>query len=165
MEDFINFALSSQKTWTHYKNVGEFLSENISFHCYGLVQWRLSKGLHLVNVFCQYCNGWLLRSSNIWREYTAVVVNEWAIWSALWNRPGFTAHSIFRLMVIFVLMNLKLWCQICGQNQRSIFQIFWKADTLSLKFEYRTRAIITRGLFTFYPLFEVQKRFFKKLFS
>ena len=26
---------------------------------------------------------------------------------------------------------------------------------------YRTRAIITRGLYTFYPLFEVQKRFFK----
>ena len=30
---------------------------------------------------------------------------------------------------------------------------------------YRTRAIITRGLYTFYPLFEVQKRFFKELFS
>ena len=30
---------------------------------------------------------------------------------------------------------------------------------------YRTRAIITRGLYTFYPLFEVQKRFFKGLFS
>ena len=32
-------------------------------------------------------------------------------------------------------------------------------------FDYRTRAIITRGLYTFYPLFEVQKRFFKGLFS
>ena len=30
---------------------------------------------------------------------------------------------------------------------------------------YRTRAIITRGLYNFYPLFEVQKRFFKGLFS
>ena len=29
---------------------------------------------------------------------------------------------------------------------------------------YRTRAIITRGLYTFYPLFEVQKRFFKEFF-
>ena len=108
MEDFIKFVLSSHKTWTYYKNIGEFLSENISCHCYGLVQWRLSKGLHLVNVFCQYCNGWLLRSSNIWSEYTAVVVNEWAIWSALWNRPGFIAHSIFPLLVIFVLMNLNV---------------------------------------------------------
>ena len=36
---------------------------------------------------------------------------------------------------------------------------------LSRRFEYRTRAIITRGLYTFYPLFEVQKRFFKGLFS
>ena len=31
-------------------------------------------------------------------------------------------------------------------------------------FAYRTRAIITRGLYTFYPLFEVQKRFFKGFF-
>ena len=30
-----------------------------------------------------------------------------------------------------------------------------------LKYVYRTRAIITRGLFTFYPLFEVQKTFFQ----
>ena len=30
---------------------------------------------------------------------------------------------------------------------------------------YRTRAIITRGLYIFYPLFEGQKRFFKGLFS
>ena len=29
---------------------------------------------------------------------------------------------------------------------------------------YRTRAIITRGLYTFYPIFEVQKRFFNELF-
>ena len=30
---------------------------------------------------------------------------------------------------------------------------------------YRTRAILTRGLYTFYPIFEAQKRFFKELFS
>ena len=30
---------------------------------------------------------------------------------------------------------------------------------------YRTRAIITRGLYTFYFIFEVQKRLFKELFS
>ena len=29
---------------------------------------------------------------------------------------------------------------------------------------YRTRAIITRGLYTFYPIFEGQKRFLKGLF-
>ena len=134
----MKFVLS-HKTWTCYKNVRELLSENISFHCYGLVQWRLSKGLHLVNVFCQYCNGLLLRSSNIWREYTAVVVNEWAIWSALWNRPGFTAHSFFPLMVIFVLMNLKLWCQIWCWSQRIIFQIFWKTDSCTIFFVFWVR--------------------------
>ena len=32
-------------------------------------------------------------------------------------------------------------------------------------FIYRTRAIITRGLYTFYQLFKVQKYFFKELFS
>ena len=30
---------------------------------------------------------------------------------------------------------------------------------------YRTRAIITRGLYFFNPIFEAQKRFFKELFS
>ena len=30
---------------------------------------------------------------------------------------------------------------------------------------YRTRAIITRGLHTFYPIFDGQKRLFKELFS
>ena len=30
--------------------------------------------------------------------------------------------------------------------------------------KYRTRAIITRGLYIFYPLFEGQKRFFKEVF-
>ena len=41
-------------------------------------------------------------------------------------------------------------------------------STSKIKFpafsEYRTRAIITRGLYTFYPIFESQKRFFKELF-
>ena len=40
---------------------------------------------------------------------------------------------------------------------------FCKRTSLSLK--YRTRAIITRGLYIFYPLFEGQKRFFKEVFS
>ena len=30
---------------------------------------------------------------------------------------------------------------------------------------YRMRGIITRGLYTFHPLFKVQKRFFKGIFS
>ena len=33
-----------------------------------------------------------------------------------------------------------------------------------LGISYRTRAIITRGLYTFYPVFKVQNRFFKGLF-
>jgi hypothetical protein len=32
-------------------------------------------------------------------------------------------------------------------------------------YNYRTRAIISRGLYTFYPIFEVQKRLFKEIFS
>ena len=32
-------------------------------------------------------------------------------------------------------------------------------------FNYRTRTIITRGLYTFYPIFEGQKRLLKELFS
>ena len=39
-----------------------------------------------------------------------------------------------------------------------IFALFF------VKTIYRTRAIITRGLYTFYPLFEVQKTFFQGAF-
>ena len=39
----------------------------------------------------------------------------------------------------------------------------WANAHKTFKFKYRTRAIITRGLYIFYPLFEVQKRFFKGL--
>ena len=37
--------------------------------------------------------------------------------------------------------------------------------SLDIISKYCTRIIITRGLFVFYPLFEVQKRFYKGLFS
>ena len=33
-----------------------------------------------------------------------------------------------------------------------------------IKCKYRTRAIKTRGLYTFYPIFEGQKRFFKEFY-
>ena len=44
-------------------------------------------------------------------------------------------------------------------------KIFCHFYGLVVLFIYRTRAIITRGLYIFYPLFEGQKRFFKGLFS
>ena len=37
-------------------------------------------------------------------------------------------------------------------------------DKLLTKLRYRTRAIITRGLYIFYPLFEVQKLFSRGFF-
>ena len=40
-----------------------------------------------------------------------------------------------------------------------------KWNYIITKYIYRTRTIITRGLYSFYPLFEAQKRFFKGLFS
>ena len=44
------------------------------------------------------------------------------------------------------------------------FQQTEMEHSLAQHFIYRTRAIITRGLYTFYPLFKAQKRFFKGLF-
>ena len=38
-------------------------------------------------------------------------------------------------------------------------QNFWSDS------DYRTRAIITRGLYTFYPIFEDQKRFLRSFFG
>ena len=39
------------------------------------------------------------------------------------------------------------------------------ARDLAIEFDYRTRAIITRGLYTFYPIFEGQKHLLKEFFS
>ena len=45
--------------------------------------------------------------------------------------------------------------------------MFYERDTYLLKYliKYRMRAIITRGLYIFYPILEDQKRFFKEVFS
>ena len=49
-------------------------------------------------------------------------------------------------------------------SHNKLFQ-YASTDMDKVLLKYRTRAIITRGLYTFYPLFEVQKRFFKGPFS
>ena len=43
----------------------------------------------------------------------------------------------------------------------SLYLGHWRGGPV---YVYRTRAIITRDLYTFYPLFEVQKRFFQGAF-
>ena len=60
------------------------------------------------------------------------------------------------------LAMLRLWIIILGYTKLARFGDLGKNLPT---FMYRTSAIITRGLCTFYPLFEVQKRFFKELFS
>ena len=53
-------------------------------------------------------------------------------------------------------------CNVSMQDKyksRSLDQLFFE-----YWLDYRTRTIITCGLYTFYPLFKVQKRFFKGLF-
>ena len=97
--------------------------------------------------------------------------------SALKNCTGLSAAlSSLALFVTFTTtLSLLLWyiklfikiplksnlkCKkrnLCRTKSRKIFFMLFP--------NYRTRAIITRGLYTFYPLFEVQKRFFKGLFS
>ena len=50
-------------------------------------------------------------------------------------------------------------------DKKCVYDSKKEALSSSAIFMYRTRTIITRGLYTFYPFFEVQKRFFKGLFS
>ena len=60
-----------------------------------------------------------------------------------------------------------------GFDGGTIYKNFLKIKTEVISFvvveifhysEYRMRAIITRGLYIFYPILEDQKRFFKELF-
>ena len=64
----------------------------------------------------------------------------------------------------FSVLYIRLFVQLFLNN---IWLEWQNSVSLLSKTTYnsRTRAIITRGLYTFYPLFEVQKRFFKELFS
>ena len=52
-----------------------------------------------------------------------------------------------------------------SQNEYMKSSIFWFIFWKINDFIYHTRAIITRGLYIFYPILEGQKRFFKELFS
>ena len=56
-------------------------------------------------------------------------------------------------------------CRLGGQLDDTGSQPFQKSikfdEATSMNIKYRTRAIITRGLYTFYQLFEVQKRFLR----
>ena len=51
--------------------------------------------------------------------------------------------------------------KLCSELWQFRFNIF---ELLTHQIRYRTRVIMTRGLYTFYPLFEVQKRFFSRGF-
>ena len=67
------------------------------------------------------------------------------------------------------------WRNVYSQNTTTIFFVDYTNLCVIVKMKinakmiffskYRTRAIITRGLYTFYLLFKVQKRFSKGLFS
>ena len=47
---------------------------------------------------------------------------------------------------------------------QDVFSFFMQSKVEGAKNIYRMCAIITRGLYNFYPIFEGQKRFFKELF-
>ena len=68
--------------------------------------------------------------------------------SLSWNRNTFLQLCALDLVTLLVFEKLSLNCIM----------------SLKVMIIYRMRTIITRGLYTFYPLFEVQKRFFKGLF-
>ena len=65
----------------------------------------------------------------------------------LGNRTLFQKH-------VYIIVSEHLWVY------RKFTSLFYSQIPI-----YRTRAIIPRGLYTFYLLFEGQKRFFKEVFS
>ena len=79
-------------------------------------------------------------------------------------------EELFLLSNYFCIHKYMLYLQYIDTNKQGVhWNLFTWADCLERSMhsdsDYRTSAIITRGLYTFYPLFEVQKRFFKGFFS
>jgi hypothetical protein len=95
-----------------------------------------------------------------------------------WSHKRFSVNSEVQsnLVIRNILVTLKLIlnakCSLSLWSKLSIGHGKWFLNAnlflikpfLITKFDYRMRAIITRGLYTFYPIFEGQKRFFKELF-
>ena len=57
------------------------------------------------------------------------------------------------------------WKSAAKSNEKLVNQKYATLFLSWMLLKYRTRAIITRGLYTFYHIFEGQKRLFKELFS
>ena len=90
------------------------------------------------------------RNSEIFLEFLQMVRS---LHSRLW------VHS---KEVPSFLAKLVVWKSKCYNKTKSSS---WVHLGMYYKQMYRTRAIITRGLYIFYPLFGSQKRFFKEVFS
>ena len=77
-------------------------------------------------------------------------------WSQLWkNWPILVVKLGCKPKAIRLWSKIVRLCHLCGQSPN-------KSNNTELN--YRTRAIITRGLYILNPLFEVQKCFFKEVF-
>jgi hypothetical protein len=75
--------------------------------------------------------------------------------------------GIFEI-IQFIPLDISTWTS--SKKRAKLLSLVFKSDLNSVlikvkgKKKYRTRAIITRGLYIFYPILVGQKRFFKELF-
>ena len=89
------------------------------------------------------------------------------IYNFLWN-TFLKSSSINTTNLIFFISKIYFWMWRMKLNSGWIMKFFKNKRRQIcelLLIVYRTRAIITRGLYTFYPLFKVQKRFLTGFFS
>ena len=104
------------------------------------------------------CKGLFCKNKGPWESTIMLsLLNVSLAWPWLVEHSS-TAYIKCNLSLIFLLLLTKF-------HSRLLICFVSEQKPNTSEFNYRTRAIITRGLYTFYPLFEVQKRFFKELFS
>ena len=143
---------------------------NLSF----IARWRSSSSFFLkISDFSYSC--WL--RSKAWPNISSLSLLSSAFWAQDFGGDDCLEPVSFqkKYFVFYTgkLFSYKLqkWQEYLGNNDEILSNLTWNDrnfDHIDVKWQesrynYRTRAIITRGLYTFYPPLEVQKRFFKGL--
>ena len=105
---------------------------------------NLKDSFHTILHFCSEFEVFAIMK-NIFSLFALV----WSVWSKRITRRGLRMDTYScKMAIFFILFSLLLYF---------LYKYFFL-------FIYRTSAIIIRGLYTFYPIFEGQKRFLRSFF-
>ena len=136
----------------------------------GFVVWQIIAGLKICNDIAKASSStfgktWSIQADPWFMEKLNKrdLHKKWVVAPVAFAPAQFCTRSIENFSKNYLL---KIWMLRSIKMSKVYENKLWRCHChKKVENEYCTRAIITRGLYNFYPLFEVQKCFFKGLFS